>query len=249
MNHTLSDIWNYQPFSIGWLAVQFGGFTWRSSTPAQPPNFGVATDTMVKFVVQSFGVGLQGSFNGDLTAGSTSITSCTGITDVSPGQVVTGLGIPYGVVGPVPAGAQCSRVASVAGTTITFGNGPFIGLEGEQWVYAHPQGALATIGGEEFLTVEDMPLGTLGAIVSPDVGVTVADANGDESGTVNHRSDGSVMCNLTGEGFGTFGVTFTVPGTYTVNVLYTAASGSSFAPGSPIAPANPYAGAITITVS
>ncbi|MHB1599305.1 MAG: Ig-like domain-containing protein, partial [Acidimicrobiales bacterium] len=204
-------------------------FEWSSLTPSQPPNFSVPTGAPVHLVVSTLGVGIAGSFAAVTTAGSTDLTSVSG-TDCAVGQLIIG-GEEF-----IPAG---SRLAAWSPPTASFGNGEW---DEDANRYLDPVGALGSVGGFAFQTVEDAPIGTLAAVVSPGTGVTIFDQNSDGTGNVSHLGDGSVMANLTGQGWAVFQVTFSDTGTFRVSANFAPPAGdANFAAAS--------ASPITITVT
>jgi hypothetical protein len=221
----VSDSWNAAPFAIGWTLVvaatppnfdEWHTPNWWPAdgpwSPTQPPNLTVQAGTLVEFVVEAAGVGLQGTFFGTTTEGSTEITDVTRASSLAVGQLLPSTYLPDG-----------SRIVNIdldAGT-LTFGNGEFDEFTNS---YIDPLGALVSIAWDEggvFDAVEDRPIGTVAAVVSPGTGVTIIDVNADDGGNTSHQGDGSAICNLVGQGGGDFTVTFADAGTFTVGATFT----------------------------
>jgi hypothetical protein len=185
---------------------------WGISGPsagATPPSTTVAVPVGT---VAHFGAGVAGSPltvltpYGITTQGSTVITSATGLTGLVAGQQISGLGVPAN-----------SYIESVGASSITFVNGEFNEDTG-QWVA--PQGATASIGGQQFYVTDLAPIGTLLASVTPSTGITLADQNADSTGNVSHIGNGTAICNLIGEGEGGFTITVGSAGTFTVECTF-----------------------------
>jgi hypothetical protein len=69
---------------------------------------------------------------------------------------------------------------------------------------------------------DPLPTGTLDVTVSPSTGVTVEDWGFDRSNPpVIAVGNGTAACNLDGEGYGCFGITFADTGSFTVGVEFT----------------------------
>jgi hypothetical protein len=205
------------PLVIGWLGVHFPTGVlqnWNSPDLSHPIPFSIPHGNPVQFVAGVSGANSLGQFYGITTAGSTSITSVTSVTSLAVGQLLCdGLGIPPN-----------SRIASISGSTVVFGNGMF---NEDANAFLNSQGATESVGGQWFATFEDFPLGSLAVTVSPMTGINVADDNPDGTGSIEHVGAGTAIGNEAFEPEGAFYVTFDSAGTFTVTATFIPVAGDS----------------------
>jgi hypothetical protein len=208
--------------TIGWTNVACVGYFYWHNPNFAPGDLGdiimtIPAGTPIEFVALAAG-DVSFTITGDLQP-SMLITNLSSTSEVAAGQFIQCPSIPYdpasGRGGPYPAIITAVYVAS---SSLAYANGMF---DGDEDTFIDNLAPTVAVNGVTLTVTDYMPAGEFAAVVSPGTGVTIEDQNADGTGNVSHIGDGLAICNLIGDAFGDFEVSFANAGDYTVTCKYT----------------------------